>query len=312
MRLAITGGSGLVGQAVVASWLRQGDHVIGLTRRPGQGGYPDGVEEVAWDPAPWLQHPPAAAPAWMGRLRGVDAVVHLAGASIAGARWTPSYKQLILDSRVAATRAVVAALAAVEPRPPLLISASAVGYYGDGGDRLLTEEAPPGDDFLAQVCRRWEAEAQAAETLGVRVMRLRIGLVLAREGGVLPRLAAPFRRVGGGPLGSGRQWLSWIHRDDLVRLVDFLLRRPPASGVLNAVAPDPVTNRALARALGQWYRRPAWICVPAPLVRAVAGEMGEALLLHGQRAIPRQALAWGFRYRFPTLHAALADLLGEQ
>jgi uncharacterized protein (TIGR01777 family) len=196
-------------------------------------------------------------------------------------------------------------------RPAVLVSGSAVGYYGDGGDRELTEEAGPGSDFLARVCVAWEGEARRAEALGLRVVLLRTGMVLAQDGGALPRMLLPFRLFLGGPLGSGAQWMSWIHRDDLVGLIRFLLEMPDARGPFNGVAPRPVTNREFSRVAGRVLGRPSWLPAPPALLRLALGEMADALLLAGQRAVPARALALGYRFRYAELEPALRAVLGR-
>ncbi|PZN10023.1 MAG: TIGR01777 family protein, partial [Bacillota bacterium] len=220
-------------------------------------------------------------------------------------------KERILQSRLRATRALVQAMEAAQRPPRLLLSGSAVGYYGPRGDEVVTETGRPGTDFLSRVSVAWEEEARRAEAAGVRVALLRTGVVLAREGGALPRLVLPFRFFAGGPLGSGRQWVPWIHLDDLVDLITFLLGSDDAAGPYNGTAPEPVTNREFARVLGRVLGRPAWLPAPAPALRLVLGEMADALLLSGQRAVPERALAAGFRFRYPDLEKALRHLLGR-
>jgi len=252
--------------------------------------------------------------AWRQAVAAADIVVNLAGAPISR-RWTDAYKQEILNSRLRATRRLVEALSAPRDEPrdrppgsPVLISASAVGYYGSGGDQPFTERTAPGVDFLATVSARWEAAARPVEDAGVRLVLLRIGLVLGRDGGVLPRLLLPFRLGLGGALGSGCQWVSWIHIDDLCRLIMFAAEHAELSGPVNATAPEPVTNAGLTRALARTLRRPAFLRVPTPLLPWVLGEMS-TLLLDGQRVLPERARESGFTYRFPRIDMALADLL---
>lgn len=310
-RVCITGGTGFVGSALTRHWLERGADVTIISRAaaqaaPARAGGPDGAataRRVSWDDEA----------GWRQAVAGADVIVNLAGATISR-RWTPAYKQEILNSRLRVTRRLVEALGAPEAldrptgRRPVLISASAVGYYGPAGDQPLTERTTPGDDFLATVSARWEAAARPAEDLDVRLVLLRIGLVLGREGGVLPRMLLPFRIGLGGALGSGRQWVSWIHIDDLCRLMIFAAEHPEFSGPLNATAPEPVTNEELTRAIARTLRRPAFMRVPAPVLRMVLGEMA-TLLLDGQRVMPQRAQEAGFEYRFPTIDAALRDLL---
>lgn len=301
MRVVVTGGTGFIGATLVSALLRDGHAVAVLTRRP--AAVPPGAEAVAWDAR--------SAGAWRRALAGADAVVNLAGESIAARRWTPAQRQRILESRVAATRALVEALAGASPRPRVLVSGSAVGYYGPRGDEEVTEADPPGDDFLARVCVAWEAEARRAEGFGVRVALLRTGVVLGRGGGVLPRFLLPFRLFVGGPLGHGRQWLPWIHLDDLVRLIRFLLEHDDAVGPFNGTAPRPVRQEEFCRTLARVLRRPCWLRVPAPLLRLTLGELADALILSGQRAVPARASQLGFRFHHPELEGALRHLLGR-
>lgn len=288
MNVVIAGGTGFLGQALVRN-LRAAEHRVHvLSRRP------RATNEIAWTPD-------GSAGSWAAALDDADAVVNLAGESIASGRWTEARKARIRDSRVNATRSLVAAMARTRHAPSVFLSASAVGYYGPHGDEPVTEQTPPGDDFLARVCRDWEAEAQRAAT---RVVLLRTGIVLERDGGALPQIALPFRLFAGGPVGSGQQFYPWIHRDDWVALAGWALRTP-VSGPLNLTAPNPVTNRELARTLGRVLRRPAFVPAPAFALRLALGEMADALLLSGQRALPAVAQGQGFHFQYPTLERAL-------
>jgi uncharacterized protein (TIGR01777 family) len=300
MKIVVTGGTGLVGSALVPALTAAGHRVTVLTRSP-QAGAP---AELAWRPD---GEPLPAGPARQA-LSEADAVVHLAGASLAGRRWTPSYREEIMRSRVLGTRTVVETLRRVSPRPSLLLSASAVGYYGDRGDEVLTEDAGPGQDFLAQVSTAWEKAAEEAQHVGVRVVCLRTGVVLDAREGALPALARPFRLYVGGPLGDGRQWLSWITKGDLVRLILFLLGTPDVAGPVNAVAPEPVPNAVFSRALAQALGRPSWLRLPAPVLRAALGEMAELLLLESQRAVPERLLTLGFPFEHRDIATAFASL----
>ncbi|MBO8142459.1 MAG: TIGR01777 family protein [Firmicutes bacterium] len=302
MRVVIAGGTGFIGRALVRRLAAGGHHVTVLTRQdPGRASrsLPDAVAVCRWSPGTGAPLEP---------VDGADAVVNLAGATIAR-RWTRAAKRLIVDSRVGATGSLIQAIRASQAPPRVLVNASAVGYYGPRGDEWVTEDDPPGSDFLATVCRRWEEAACAAEPLGVRVVLLRTGLVLGR-GGALPRLALPFRLFAGGPLGSGRQWMPWIHLDDCAALISFALQDDRIRGPINVTAPNPVPNREFARALGRALGRPAALPVPAPLLRAALGEMAD-MLLTGQRAVPRRAMALGFQFRFAELEPALGDVLGR-
>lgn len=277
MRIAIAGGHGFLGSALGAQ-LRASGHEVTLLSRT------TGVD------------------AWRTPISASDAVVNLAGESIDG-RWTAARKTAILESRLHVTRAIVDAVMAAQ-RPIDLINASAVGYYGAHGDEVITEHDPAGDDFLARVCVAWEAEAARAAATS-RVVLLRTGLVLDRRGGALSHLALPFVLFAGGPAGSGNQWWSWIHVDDWVRLVMWAIANPGVSGPLNVTAPTPVTNREFARTLGRVLGRPALLPAPAFALRLLLGEMGDALVLNGQRVIPEKALQAGFRFTHQTLDAAL-------
>jgi len=240
-------------------------------------------------------------------LEGCDAVVHLAGEPV-GQRWTESTRERIRTSRVEGTRGLVRALGGLARPPEVLVSASAVGYYGSRGDEILTESSAPANDFLGQVCVEWEREAQQAEKLGVRVVRLRIAVVLSREGGALKRMLLPFRLGVGGKIGDGRQWMSWIHIDDLVALACFALATPALRGAVNAAAPHPVTNAGVTRELAGALHRPAIFPVPKPALHVLFGEMA-SIVYASQRVIPEAALASGFAFQFPTIGAALRDLL---
>lgn len=299
VKVIVTGGTGFIGKALIDSLLKEGAPATVFTRSA-QPRIPAGVESIVWSEAHRR---------WRKALDGADAVVHLAGESIADGRWSPARKKRIRDSRVAGTRMLVEALAECRRKPPVLVSCSAVGYYGPCGDERLDETAKPGTDFLAGVCTAWEREAARAAELGMRVVCLRNGLVLGRDGGALPRMLLPFHFFVGGPIGSGRQWMSWIHRADLVRLIRFVMEEESVEGAVNAVAPNPVTNREFSRTIGRVMRRPSVFPVPAFALRLVFGEMAQALLLSGQRAVPARALEAGFRFNYPELEPALKAVL---
>lgn len=295
MRVTITGATGRIGSRVVRALRGRGDEVTVLSRDPERARAALGVEAVAWRP----QEEPAPATALAGR----DGVVHLAGEDVAQ-RWSVPAKLRLLASREVGTRNLVAGLEAADPRPGVLVSASAVGYYGPHGDELVTEATPPGNDFLAEVCVAWEREAAAAEALGMRVVRVRTGVVLDRGGGALAKML-PFFRFGiGGPVAGGRQRLPWIHVDDLVAMYVAALDEPAWTGAVNATAPDPPTNKEFSRALGRALRRPAFAPVPGFAVRVLYGEMAD-IVVHGQRAVPERPLALGFRFAHPDLDEAL-------
>jgi len=302
MHVLVTGGTGFVGRPLVRRLLDGGADVTILTRDPQRAAIaaPAGARLAAWSP------PAALDPAL---LRGVDAIVNLAGEGIADARWSDARKRAIRDSRIDATRTLVDALLQVpdRARPRTLISASAVGAYGDRGDEELNEFSRPGTGFLAEVCRDWEAEAQRASRFGVRVSTVRIGVVLGRDGGALAKMVAPFRLGVGGRIGSGRQWMSWIHLDDLVAMILWALERRTLDGPINATAPGAVRNDEFTKTLGRTLGRPALIPAPAPALRIALGEMS-AVLLASQRVHPTRAVAAGFEFRFPTLEATLTNL----
>jgi uncharacterized protein (TIGR01777 family) len=301
MNILITGATGFVGRRL-CEMLHQAGHTVRALSRDSVAAkqrVPHLKEVFPWNPLQEL--PPLQA------FEGCDAVINLAGESIAG-RWTAPKKQLIRDSRVLGTKNLVNALAQLSSRPKVLISASAIGYYGDRGEETLTEDAAPGSDFLAQVCRDWENEALKAESLGMRVVRLRIGLVLGRGGGTLQALLPLFRVGLGGPLGSGRQWWSWIHRDDLCRLIVQILANENVSGPINATAPQPVRQKEFAQVLGRVLRRPAFLPTPAFALKIALGEFADGILA-SQRALPRRAQEMGYRFQFEELEGALREIL---
>jgi uncharacterized protein (TIGR01777 family) len=291
MRVLVTGGTGLVGKKVCDALRAAGHAVTVVSREPGRVPGPS----VGWDGIR-----PAVAES--------DAIVNLAGESVADGRWTAARKADIHRSRIEATRALVRAVEQATTRPKVLINASAIGYYGPRGDEALDEAARPGDDFLARVCRDWEAEAVMAEPLGLRVVRLRIGVVLAPDGGALASMLIPFRACLGGPIGGGAQWMSWVHRDDVVGLVGEALGNEAYAGAVNATSPHPVTNRDFAQALGRTLGRPAVLPTPGFALRLVLGEMA-SMLLNGQRVLPAVAERNGYAWRHPELAAALAACL---
>jgi uncharacterized protein (TIGR01777 family) len=253
--------------------------------------------EVRWDPAAGTLDATA--------LAGVSAAVHLAGESIAAGRWTEAKKAAIRSSRILGTRLLSESLARLPQRPKVLVSASAIGIYGDRGDALLNEDSPLGSDFLAEVGKEWEAATAPASDAGIRVVHLRLGIILARDGGALPRMARPFLLGAGGPIGSGRQWMSWIAIDDAVRVVLEVLQNPETRGPFNAVAPEPVRNADFAARLGEVLHRPALVPVPAFALRLLFGEMADAALLASQRVVPARLNALGFVFRHPSLREAL-------
>jgi uncharacterized protein (TIGR01777 family) len=299
MRVSLTGASGLIGSRLVAALRARGDQVTVLSRDPARTSATLGVEAEAWQP---LEGPPPAS-----ALAGRDTIVHFAGAPV-DQRWSDDAKREIHASRQTGTRHLVAGLRALDPRPDALVSASAVGYYGPRGDEVLDESAVPGDDFLARVCRDWEAEAERAEELGVRVARIRTGVVLDRRGGALARMLLPFRLGVGGPVAGGDQWMPWIHAEDLVGLYLAAIDGDGWSGPVNASAPEPARNRDFSKALGRALHRPAVLPIPGLALRALYGDMA-AIVTEGQRVVPRRAQDLGFGFRHTDLDAALRDAL---
>lgn len=299
MRILLTGGTGLIGRALCRLWAGQGHELVVWSRRPQEvAGLCSGARGIARldELAPDLP---------------LDAVVNLAGAPIADRPWTAARRRLLWDSRIGLTGQLVDWLARRPLRPGVLLSGSAVGWYGDGGERRLNEDSPAGsEDFASELCFAWEAAALRAEELGIRVVLVRTAPVLAARGGMLARLLPPFRLGLGGRMGSGRQWMPWIHLEDEVGLIDFLLHHEDCRGPYNACAPNPVRNAEFARTLGRVLHRPALLPAPACVLRLALGEMA-GLLLGGQHLQPQRTLDAGYRFRFPDLEAALADLLAR-
>ncbi|UVO19869.1 TIGR01777 family oxidoreductase [Stutzerimonas stutzeri] len=299
MNILLTGGTGLIGRALCRHWTAQGHNLWVWSRTP---------QRVAQLCGPQVRG--------VGELReldsqALDAVVNLAGAPIADRPWTKARRALLWQSRVRLTEQLVVWLGQREKKPQVLISGSAVGWYGDGGEHSLTEDSQVvTGDFASQLCGAWEETAREAEALGIRVVLVRTGLVLAADGGFLQRLLPPFRLGLGGRIGSGRQWMPWIHLDDEIGLIDFLLHQPQARGPYNACAPQPVRNADFARTLGRALHRPALLPVPAAVLKLSLGELS-GLLLGGQRALPARAQAEGFVFHFDSLDVALADLLTQ-
>ena len=296
MRVVVTGGTGFIGRRLCARLGGKGHEVAVLSRGADGGRRLPGVPVLSWGPD---------IPGWEAAIDGADAIVNLAGESVSQ-RWTGEAKRRILESRLEAVALLAGAIRKAAKRPAVLVNASAVGFYGARGDEELSESAPPGDDFLARTCVEWEGAAAGLEALGLRVVRVRIGVVLSAEGGALAKMIPVFRAFAGGPVGRGSQWMSWIHRDDLVELIGFALEKQAVSGALNGTAPEPARNREFAHALGKALQRPAIAPAPAAAVRLLFGEMA-TLVLDGQRVMPEKALALGFRFRFPHLEEALAD-----
>ncbi|HVQ13869.1 MAG TPA: TIGR01777 family oxidoreductase [Vicinamibacterales bacterium] len=292
--IVIAGGTGLLGSALLEALRLDGHRVVVLSRDPKHD------HEVRWSPGNDDR-------AWVEALNGATAVINLAGTSIASGRWTTARKASIHESRKRATAALVRAIADLPQPPSAFISGSAVGYYGARGDEPATEATPPGSDFLAQVCRDWESIAKEASHRS-RVVLLRSGVVFARQGGALPQLALPFKLFAGGPAGTGRQFVSWIHLHDWVAMVKWALATATIAGPLNVTAPTPVTNEELSREIGRALGRPSWLKAPSFALRLVLGEMADALVLGGQRVIPEVARTQGFVFRYPTVQSALKEI----
>jgi uncharacterized protein len=301
MRVIISGGTGLIGKPLCAALVAEGHEVIVLTRNPATvKALPAGVHLTAWNGK--------TAAGWSHLVDGAGALINLAGEGIADGRWSDERKQRILDSRVQAGQAMVQAIQAAAQKPGVLIQASAVGYYGPRGDEIITEEASPGGDFLARVCFAWEASTAAVTQLGLRRPILRTGIVFSNEGGAFPKLVLPFRLYAGGPIGNGKQWYPWIHIEDQVRAILFLLQHESASGPFNLSGPHPVTSKELAVALGKVLGRPAIMPTPGFALQTVFGEMS-TVLLDGQRAVPQHLQQIGFTFKYPTVEEALRALL---
>lgn len=304
MKIIITGGTGFVGRALGRSLVRQGMSVTVLSRNPPQAKavLDPSIKLVAWDGL--------TSAASENEIDSATAVINLAGEPIAAGRWTPKRKQLIVDSRVNTTRLLVEAISRLTNKPRVLISASGVGYYGTSEDRLFDERNGPGSDFLADLCVAWEEAALAAQASGLRVVCLRTGMVVEKDGGALEKMLPPFRAFVGGPISPGTQWLSWIHREDLIGLIEWSLANAKVSGPVNAAAPEPVTMRNFCRILGQVLHRPSWLPVPAFALRLAFGELA-SVMTTGQRVFPKIALDGGYQFRFPQLEPALRSILAK-
>jgi uncharacterized protein (TIGR01777 family) len=302
-RVLITGATGFIGRALAGELISAGYEVIALTRNPGKSGalLGAGVRSLPWDGR--------TAEGWGSQADGAWAIINLAGDNLAEGRWTKAKKARILKSRLDAGAAVVQAVRAARLKPKVLLQASAVGFYGSRGDDEFDENSHPGDGFLAGVVRAWEDSTSDVEALGVRRIVIRSGLVLGRGGGVFPRLMMPFRLFAGGPLGSGRQWFSWIQLSDEVRAIRFLVEREDLAGIFNLTAPCPLKEKDLCRTIGEVRRRPCWLPVPPFLLKFLFGEKATETLLAGQRVLPRRLMSAAFTFGFPDARAALDALL---
>ncbi len=296
MNVLISGATGLIGSALVPE-LEAGGHTVTRLSRSSSG-----AKTIRWDPS---------AGTIEGDLEGTEAVVHLAGESIAQGRWTSEKKRRIVDSRVQGTRLLAESIAALSAPPKVMVSTSAVGYYGDRGDEVLTEESAPGDDFLARVCREWEAAAEPARRAGIRVVHPRLGIVLSPQGGALGTTLPIFKLGGGGKIGSGRQWWSWVALDDVVGSTVDALANEGVEGPLNVGSPNPMTNAQYTKVLGKVLGRPTVLPLPAPAARVMLGEVADALLLASQRMEPAKLKGTGYDFRYPQLEGALRHLLGR-
>lgn len=306
MRIIITGGTGLIGTALARRLAAANYDIIILSRNPDKAtGLPAGVKAVKWDGR--------TAQGWGHLADGAKAIINLAGASIAGdgflpSRWTEKRKKLIMDSRVQAGQAVVEAVTAAATKPELVVQSSAVGYYGPHGDETLSEATGPGNDFLAQVCQAWERSTQPVVQQGVRLVVIRTGVVLSTQGGAFPLLLLPHKLFVGGPMGSGKQWLPWIHLEDEVWAIQFLIENSQAQGVFNVCAPEPVTNRQMSQVIGKAIGRPSFLPVPGFALKLLLGEVA-SLVLDGQRQIPQRLIQSGFPFSHPDLLPAIRHLV---
>lgn len=307
MRVFVTGGTGLIGSRLVRRLLGRGEQVQLLTRRYGA------ARQIVGHECGLFEGDPTQAGDWMKEVADCDAVVHLAGENIFARRWNAAFKAALLESRVRSTQHVVEALARKPTRadgsPKTLVCASAIGYYGPHGDEELTEDSPPGSDFMADICVQWEEAARKVEDAGVRCTMLRIGIVLDPAGGALKKMLTPFKIGAGGPVGNGRQWMSWIHHEDITGLLLLQLDSAEARGPLNGTAPNPVTNRAFGKALGSALHRPAFLPTPTFALRLALGEVAQVVAT-GQRVLSKRALELGYSFKYPTIEAALKQILG--
>ncbi|KAM3093935.1 TIGR01777 family oxidoreductase [Phormidesmis sp. 146-35] len=301
MKVAITGATGFVGSRLVERLLAEGHQVVVLTRNPAKAAFPQSssLEIVAYNPT--------ESGDWQNVFYGCDGVVNLAGEAIAESRWTPERKQALIDSRKITTQKIVEAIAKVDHKPSVLVNASAIGFYGTSETATFDETSSAGDDFLAEICQIWEAEASKVKEIGTRLVILRLGVVLG-DGGALGKMLPAFKLFAGGPIGSGKQWFSWIHRDDVVSLIVRALTRSDMEGTFNATAPNPVRMVDLTNTIGEVMNRPSWLPVPVFALEAMLGD-GAKVVLEGQEVLPKRTLSSGFEYQYPTLKPALEAIL---
>jgi len=298
MKVLITGPTGLVGTALQKSFGAQGYEMLLASR-----GEPKDERYIQWDVEDGFAEPE--------RLEGLDAVVHLAGESVFGLRWTDEKKKAIRDSRVLGTRSIVEAISKLKDRPKVLVAASAIGFYGERGDEEMTESAVAGDTFLADVSKQWESEARRAEDAGIRTVLLRTGIVLSKDGGALGTMLTPFKLGVGGVVGSGKQWMSWVALDDHIAAINYAIENESLRGAVNATSPQPVTNQEFTKTLGEVVYRPTLIPMPEFVVSMVLGEMGDELLLTSTKVLPKRLLDAGFEFKYPALKAAIEHAVSE-
>lgn len=301
MKIVVTGGTGLIGTPLLKELIKRKDDVILFTRNLENSRkiFPDGITPIFWDGktmGPWAQ-----------ALEGCDTIINFAGESIGTKRWTADQKRKIMESRIDSARVLVEAIQSMEKKPATFINASAIGIYGDVAEDEAIESSPAGSDFLAEVCKRWEAEPAKAQALGVRVVSVRTGIVLALNGGALAKMLLPFKLFLGGPLGSGNQWFPWIHLHDLIKAILFIIDHPSIEGPVNMAAPDSIRMKAFCKALGKSMHRPSFAAVPAFVLKVALGEMS-TLVLTGVKVIPRKLLDHNFQFDFPRLERALENL----
>lgn len=305
MKVAITGATGFVGSRLVEKLTARGDRILVLTRNVEKAKriFPNS----AFPNLEAVYYRATESGDWQKAISGCDAVVNLAGEPIAE-RWSPEHKKMILASRQLGTQKIVEAIERADPKPRVLVNASAIGYYGTSDTASFDETSAAGNDFLAEVCQKWEAEAAKVKSSGVRLVILRFGIVLGKDGGALAKMLTPFKLFAGGPIGSGRQWFSWIHRDDLVNLIVEAIDRSDIEGTFNATSPNPVTMNELCQAIGEVMHRPSWLPVPGFALEVLLGD-GAKVVLEGQQVLPKKTQSVGFKYQYPTLKSALSEIV---
>jgi uncharacterized protein (TIGR01777 family) len=301
MRVIITGATGFIGRALTEYLVHDGYEIVVLSRNPGIKSESNKITFIQWDP----KNPSG----WTNYVVGAYAIVNLAGENISAGRWTQKRKLTILESRLNAGTAIVEAVKRINEKPKVIVQASAIGYYGSRGDEILEESSSPGSGYLPEVAQKWELSTKEIESLGVRHVIIRTGIVLGKDGGALPRLIRPFRFFAGGPLGNGKQWFSWIHLEDEIKAIRFLVENEDLNGAFNLTAPSPLVMKDFCKVLGGVMHRPSWLKVPGLMLRLIMGEMAEALLLTGQRVLPKRLLEAGYRFSYPDVEPALTQIL---